>query len=309
MYTGGMKQMQRHGGRDRWVAAPDERRGGEARPGHHGRGPHGRRPFDYGALRLVMLAMIAEAPKHGYELMKAIEERMGGGYSPSPGVVYPTLSWLEDMGYAAPEPDGGRKRYRITPEGEAFLAANKAMLTEIGARMGPAVGRRGSPGPVREAMDGLKRALRVRFAQGVDAAAAEGIAAVIRTATEAVEGTVTMETEATTAAGATSRATVTTPKAAGYAAQLAKHFAHKIPARFEGDTGEIAFSAGICRLRAEGETLTLTIEAADAAALAQVQDVVARHLLRFAFREEMVIDWEAVPSASGDDVSQGSDGR
>src|SRR3974390_2082631 len=77
----------------------------------------GGRPFDYGELRLLALAMIAEQPRHGYELMKAIEERMGGSYSPSPGVIYPTLAWLEDMGYAAVEiEDAGRKRYRITAE-------------------------------------------------------------------------------------------------------------------------------------------------------------------------------------------------
>ena len=69
--------------------------------------------------------------------MKAIEERMGGGYSPSPGVIYPTLSWLEDMGYAGARGRGGRKSYRITAEGEAFLAANRAALGEIDARMGP----------------------------------------------------------------------------------------------------------------------------------------------------------------------------
>src|SRR5262245_12328069 len=80
---------------------------------HHGRhgGRRGGRLFDYGELRLVVLAMIAEEPRHGYELMRAIEERMGGSYSPSPGVIYPTLSWLEDMGYALVESEStGRKR-------------------------------------------------------------------------------------------------------------------------------------------------------------------------------------------------------
>src|SRR4051812_30777633 len=66
----------------------------------HHRGRHGGRLFDYGELRLLVLAMIAEQPRHGYELMQVIEERTGGSYSPSPGVIYPTLSWLEDMGYA-----------------------------------------------------------------------------------------------------------------------------------------------------------------------------------------------------------------
>ena len=93
--------------------------------------------------------MIAEQPRHGYELMKAIEERMGGGYSPSPGVIYPTLSWLEDMGYARWRPRPRRKRYRITGEGEAFLAANRAGVDDLlsgSARPDPVAG---APSPHR----------------------------------------------------------------------------------------------------------------------------------------------------------------
>ena len=83
--------------------------------------------FDSGDLRLVILAMLAEKPRHGYEIIKALGERVGGDYSPSPGVVYPTLSMIEDMGYAtAAQEQGGRKLYTLTPEGEAFLAENKA---------------------------------------------------------------------------------------------------------------------------------------------------------------------------------------
>ena len=88
-----------------------------------------------------------------------------------------------------------------------------------------------------------------------------------------------------------STATVSTPKAARYAAQLCKHFAHKIPAHFEGSDGEIGFAAGTCRLHAESETLTMTVEGTDEEAIARLQDVVARHLVRFAFREELAVDW------------------
>ncbi len=235
--------------------------------------------------------MIADAPRHGYELMKAIEERMGGGYSPSPGVIYPTLAWLEDMGYAIPEAEAGRKRYRITAEGAAFLAANGPALAALEARMGVHGGRHDAPEPVLDAMRTLKRSLRARFAQGpVDAAAAEHIAGAIRTAASEVAGTMT-EAPATTER-LKSTATVTTPKAASYAAQLCKHFAHKIPARFEDGAGEIAFTAGLCRLAAEGDRLTLTVEAATPEAIAELQDVVARHLVRFAFREELAIVWQ-----------------
>jgi DNA-binding PadR family transcriptional regulator len=74
--------------------------------------------------------MIAEQPRHGYELMRAIEERMGGSYS-HPGVIYPTLSWLEDMGYTRVEAEGGRKSYAITDEGKVFLTANRAAIAPV----------------------------------------------------------------------------------------------------------------------------------------------------------------------------------
>jgi DNA-binding PadR family transcriptional regulator len=135
--------------------------------------------------------MIAEQPRHGYELMKAIEERMGGSYSPSPGVIYPTLSWLEDMGYAAVEAEaGGRKRYRLTAEGEAFLAANRAALEALSTRIGPSGpgGREAVPAPVLRAMENLKLALRLRLREGaLEPAAAETIAAALDDAVRIVE--------------------------------------------------------------------------------------------------------------------------
>ena len=137
-------------------------------------------------------------------------------------------------------------------------------------------------------MDGLKRALRARFAGGVDVAAAGSIGWRFGPRRRKWK-TLTTETEARDRL--TSTATVVTPKAAGYAAQLAKHFAHKLPARFEDGDGEIAFPAGTCRLHAEGDRLTLTVDGATPEAIATLRDVVARHLLRFAFREELAIDW------------------
>lgn len=86
-------------------------------------------------------------------------------------------------------------------------------------------------------------------------------------------------------------AVVTTPKAESYLAQLCKHFAHKIPATHEGGQGRIAFSAGVCRLEAADGQLTMTVEGPDEAALAQLRDVMERHLLRFAFREDLAIVW------------------
>jgi DNA-binding PadR family transcriptional regulator len=140
---------------------------------------------------LLTLAMIAEQPRHGYELMKAIEERMGGTYSPSPGVIYPTLAWLEDMGYAAVETENaGRKRYRITAEGEAFLTANRAAVDDLLARLGQTEdGRRqGIPAPVVRAMQNLKLALSLRLRRGaLDPAAAEAIASALDSSAQTVE--------------------------------------------------------------------------------------------------------------------------
>jgi DNA-binding PadR family transcriptional regulator len=166
----------------------EHRHGGHHR--HHGR-RHGGRLFDYGELRLLVLAMIAEQPRHGYELMKAIEERAGGSYSPSPGVVYPTLAWLEDMGYAAVEAEGaGRKSYRITAEGEAFLTANRAAVDEALSRVSSAGagGRDSVPAPIIRGMENLKLALRLRFKRGpLEQNVVETIAAALDTAAQTVE--------------------------------------------------------------------------------------------------------------------------
>jgi DNA-binding PadR family transcriptional regulator len=166
-------------------------------PHHHGkhygrhRGHRGGRLFDYGELRFLLLAMIDEQPRHGYELIKAIEERFGGSYTPSPGVIYPTLSWLDDMGYAQVDvEEAGRKRYRVTAEGKAFLAANRAAVDELMVRAS-AAGADGVvsvPAPVIRAMGNLKLALRLRFRRGpVDQAAADTIAAALDAAAQTVE--------------------------------------------------------------------------------------------------------------------------
>ncbi|WP_246191395.1 PadR family transcriptional regulator [Aureimonas leprariae] len=167
------------------------------RSGHPEHGPgrrhggRGGRLFDYGELRLLILALLAEQPRHGYELIKAIEERLSGSYSPSPGVIYPTLAWAEDMGYAVADPEGGgRKTYRLTPEGEAFLAANRAAADELLSRggMGGPGGRPDLPAPVLRAMENLKLALRLRLREGaLTAGQVEAIAAALDAAAQAVE--------------------------------------------------------------------------------------------------------------------------
>jgi DNA-binding PadR family transcriptional regulator len=94
-----------------------------------------------GDLRLIALAFIAEAPRHGYEIIKLVEEKTGDWYSPSPGTVYPTLTYLEEAGYVTAAAEGSKKLYTITDEGRAFLAANRPIADIVLARL-TAVGER-----------------------------------------------------------------------------------------------------------------------------------------------------------------------
>ena len=89
-----------------------------------------------------------------------------------------------------------------------------------------------------------------------------------------------------------SHAEITTPRASRYLQQLCKHFAHKLPVTFDPNTGKISFSTGDCDLSADGERLHLNLTAPDGSQMTQLKDVVVRHLVRFAFREEMAIAWQ-----------------
>lgn len=126
--------------------------------------------FDHGELRLVVLALIAEKPRHGYEIIKAIEDRLAGTYSPSPGVIYPTLTLLEELGHATvAEEQGGKKLYTITAEGTAWLDANKTVVDAALARMDAVSERHPGGGfqpQIIRAMENLKLALRMRRARG-----------------------------------------------------------------------------------------------------------------------------------------------
>lgn len=155
-------------------AASDE--GGMHRRGHffhrhHGEadGERGGRFFDQGDLRWVILKLIAEKPSHGYEIIKAIEERLGGAYAPSPGTVYPTLTLLEELGYIAiAETDGPRKLYAVTDAGRTALEQEKATVDAIFAKMAEINLRRSgnrAPQLVR-AWGNLKMAINLRVARG-----------------------------------------------------------------------------------------------------------------------------------------------
>jgi DNA-binding PadR family transcriptional regulator len=106
--------------------------GGRRRGGPFGGG----RMFEQGDLKYVILRLLEEKPRHGYEIIKELEDRFGGLYSPSPGTVYPTLTMLEDLGYArATAEEGGKKIYEITPEGRAYLAEHKSTVDDIFERI------------------------------------------------------------------------------------------------------------------------------------------------------------------------------
>ena len=124
-------------GRGRWGWGAFDGFGADWGPrGRHQRGRMGRM-FEQGDLKYVILRLLEEKPRHGYEIIKELEDRFGGAYSPSPGTVYPTLTMLEDLGYAkAREDDGGRKVYEITPEGSAYLKEHSTTVDTIFERIG-----------------------------------------------------------------------------------------------------------------------------------------------------------------------------
>lgn len=161
---------------------------------HHGGHRHGgrRRVFDHGDLRFILLRMIADKPSHGYDLIKALEDRMGGGYSPSPGVIYPTLTMLEEQGYATVTAEGGKKLYRATDDGQAYLASNQQTVETIQARIDAVAKERNTqpPAPIVRAVENLKTALRLRLAAGpITAERAAAIAAAIDAAAGEAERT------------------------------------------------------------------------------------------------------------------------
>jgi DNA-binding PadR family transcriptional regulator len=135
---------------------------------HWRRGMRGGRFFDHGDLRYLLLKLIADKPSHGYELIKAIEEALGGAYSPSPGVIYPTLTMLEDLGYVAAAAEGNKKLYSVTPEGQAFLEANKAQVEAVFQRLEEArrVSGGGRAPEIRRAVHNLRFALGTRLQKG-----------------------------------------------------------------------------------------------------------------------------------------------
>ena len=108
---------------------------GSSPRGRHWKGRAGRL-FEQGDLKYVILRLLEEKPRHGYEIIKELEGRFGGSYVPSPGTVYPTLTMLEDLGYARAVPEeGGKKVYEITDEGRKYLAEHSTTVDDIFERI------------------------------------------------------------------------------------------------------------------------------------------------------------------------------
>jgi len=181
-------------GRGRCGGMGEDRDGHRFRGGRHWSGRGGGefrrgRLFDQGDLRLIALSLIAERPRHGYELIKAIEDALGGAYSPSPGVVYPTLTLLEELGHIALDSaEGGKKRYAITEAGRAYLVENETAVSAARARLDAAQAAYGAgPAPqILRAMENVRTALRIKLSRG--ALTAEQVTAIAKLLDDAAAG-------------------------------------------------------------------------------------------------------------------------
>ncbi|MGH6829286.1 MAG: PadR family transcriptional regulator [Rhizomicrobium sp.] len=173
-------------------------RGGHFRAGFgkfgHGRGAgggYGRRRglYDSDELRLVLLFLIAEKPRHGYDLIREIAERGGELYSPSPGVIYPTLTMLQDMGLIVESDSAGTRRvYAATAEGLSHLAARKEHADALLSRMAELKSsQKGDTAPVRRAMRNLYAALAEKLSRAESDEAMHRIAALLDEATQKIE--------------------------------------------------------------------------------------------------------------------------
>ena len=146
--------------------------------------------FESGEVKFVILRLVKEKPRHGYEIIKALEEKMGGCYTPSAGTVYPTLQLLEDQGYVRAVDTDGKKVYHITPEGERFLEEHKDRLEDIVDRVRDTV--RDFAGGAMGELNGAfaqvgKATYRRAWRKGPDHPAVKRVAELLRKAAEEIE--------------------------------------------------------------------------------------------------------------------------
>jgi DNA-binding PadR family transcriptional regulator len=203
-------------GRDPHEANRGGHRGGRGDQGFFGFGDHGRGhgfrgeagPGGFGPgrklgsddLQLLLLSLLAEQPSHGYELIRLLEQRSSGYYTPSPGMVYPALTYLDEIGHTRVEADGSRKRYHLTDEGRAHLNANRPrvdaltqQLAWIGSRMenwreavAKAGADDGSAAELKDARQSLKSAMAAK--RGASTDEQRRIAAVLLRAAAEING-------------------------------------------------------------------------------------------------------------------------
>ena len=187
----------KHGGREHRCGPEGEGRGHRSHGGRGrfggpgmfgGRVGPGRRMFGPGDLRIVALALIEKEPRHGYDLIKAIEAMFGGAYAPSPGVVYPTLSMLADEGLIAGVEDGAGKRvFSLTPEGQAWLDANRPAVDGVMQRMALAarlISGEQTPEVVKEALHTLRQAVIMKPGDWSDPETAKVVEALMKAVRE-----------------------------------------------------------------------------------------------------------------------------
>ncbi len=169
--------------REYWFGFPFWGWGGSARRG--GR----RRWFESGDMKYVILKLLKDKPRHGYEVMKELEERMHGCYTPSPGTVYPTLQWLEDEGLVVAKDVEGKKVYEITDQGRAFLEDHRDVVDDIFDRVREAVERTvgGSMAEVNRAMKDLMKGVYRTGWRSADDETRRKLAEIIRAAVAQVE--------------------------------------------------------------------------------------------------------------------------
>lgn len=164
--------------------------GGPRGPRGGGRGRRRQQMFESGEVKFVILKLLKEKPMHGYEVMRALEERMAGCYTPSAGTVYPTLQMLEDEGYVRAQEADGKKVYHITPEGEKYLEQNRDLLDEIIARVRETV-REFTGGGMAEVQGAFARLASVTFKnamrRGPDDPGLARVAEILKKAAEDVE--------------------------------------------------------------------------------------------------------------------------
>jgi DNA-binding PadR family transcriptional regulator len=116
--------------------------------------------FERGDIKYVILDLLRERPSYGYEIIRALEDRFGGLYTPSAGTVYPTLQMLEEIGYVTASQSEGRKTYTITPEGIKFLEDQKSQVADVRERMRGMWDRKANSEEVHDMVDRLRDMLK-----------------------------------------------------------------------------------------------------------------------------------------------------